>query len=366
MELSGKERVRIAEEIKQLYIRIVTIIFFAPFLVYLNSVLRIDTIQLNLMYVVYIAFTSIHYLFIKTYPEKFIDIRRYIISSIDIVGTTILIDYLGYYGFVFNLFYLWIILGNLLRFGEKHLIYTIIFTELCLIMIYIFNPYWKAYPDLILYTMISVIFIPLFVYILIKQLIKENRELSKLLQLVEMKSKIDSLTKIHNRLSFEIEIKRYMSKSIPFALLFIDIDGFKSVNDNYGHDMGDEILKEIADRIRKSTDKSDFVARLGGDEFVVMSLKSRDDVLKLAERLCKNLSQPYGANNHIDNLSASIGISYFPEDTTDEFMLKRYADIAMYAVKQSGKHGFVEYCPCWKNKRPMGINKNLNINHCKR
>ena len=364
MELNEKETVRISEELKQSYIRFGYIVFIAPFLIYLNSIVRVDILQLNFIYIIYIAIATTHYLFLKTYPDKFIKTRRYFISMIDILGTTSLINYLEYYGFVFNLIYIWIIIGNLLRFGKRHFLFTVIMTLASLTVMYIFSPYWRINSDLVLYMMISVIVIPFFVSVLVEQLIKENRELSKLLQLVEMKSKIDSLTRIPNRFSFEIEIKRYMSKNIPFALLFVDIDGFKSVNDNYGHDMGDEVLKEIAERIKLSAGESDFVARLGGDEFVVMSLKKRNGVAELAKRICENLSHPYGPKKNIDNLSASIGISYFPEDTTDEFMLKRYADIAMYAVKQSGKHGFVEYCSCWKNKKPMGIKETVKINHC--
>ena len=287
-------------------------------------------------------------------------------ATIDIIGTTAIINYLGYYGFIFNLLYLWIAIGNLIRFGEKNLIVTIAVTYISLFVMYLSNPFWKQHTDMIIYMIVSITLIPSFVAITLKRLIKENKELSKLLQFVEMKSKIDSLTMIPNRLFFEIEIKKFMSKNIPFALLFIDIDGFKDVNDNYGHDIGDAVLKEIAERLKYTIDNSDFVARLGGDEFVVISFKNKNGVRKLSEKICKTLSLPYGPRKNIKNISASIGISYFPEDTTDEFMLKRYADIAMYAVKYSGKQGFVEYCSCLKDTKPNTLSKQylVKINHC--
>jgi len=352
--MDENETIRYDEELKQSFARFGYITFLSIMFIYINTTTQIDIIKLNLIYIIYTASSIIHFLFIKAFPNSLITIRRYIMLSIDIVGTTFLIHYLNYYGFVFTLLYQWIILGGLIRFGKRYMYLTIIITLISITALYLFNPYWHSHIDMIIYMYLAVTIIPLFVSRLIHRLIKENENLSKLLDLVEKKSKIDSLTMIPNRFSFELEMKRYISRDIPFALLFIDIDGFKGVNDNYGHDIGDEILKEIAQRLKDSIDKDDFVARLGGDEFVVMSKKSREDVLRLAERIKENLSKPY-KHGKIDTLSASIGISYYPKDATDEFTLKRYADIAMYTVKREGKNGFIEYNHKWSGRKQFNM-----------
>ncbi len=126
------------------------------------------------------------------------------------------------------------------------------------------------------------------------------------------------------------------------ALLFLDLDGFKQVNDSYGHDVGDELLKEVSGRITDTVRASDTVARMGGDEFTVILTKVQlpADPGIVAEKILTELGRPFVLQGHECRISASIGISGYPEDGDQEDVLLKKADTAMYRVKESGKRGY--------------------------
>lgn len=127
-----------------------------------------------------------------------------------------------------------------------------------------------------------------------------------------------------------------------FALMFIDLDGFKRVNDTFGHEEGDHVLKEVAARIQFHVREVDTVARIGGDEFVVIfsGLVDRTEVALLADRLIIAISEPFKFGEKEAKIGASIGIAVYPEDNETVDGLLRQADHAMYAVKQRGKNNF--------------------------
>ncbi|MBZ0106123.1 MAG: diguanylate cyclase [Sulfuricella denitrificans] len=130
------------------------------------------------------------------------------------------------------------------------------------------------------------------------------------------------------------------------AVLFLDLDGFKQVNDNYGHAVGDQVLKEAAVRLRGELRNMDTVSRLGGDEFVVLltDLASLSGIAGLASKLCSIIAQPYrvGALD-MDGISVSIGIACYPQDSQDPAELIDQADRAMYRAKETGKNRSVFY-----------------------
>jgi diguanylate cyclase (GGDEF)-like protein len=129
------------------------------------------------------------------------------------------------------------------------------------------------------------------------------------------------------------------------ALLFIDADRFKVINDSLGHGAGDRVLRELGNRIVASVRGSDIVGRLGGDEFVVLveSFQSMDDLRGVAQKLVRAVSQPYVLESRELALSVSVGIAVAPEDGRDEHELMRNADIAMYRAKSQGRNGFSFY-----------------------
>jgi diguanylate cyclase (GGDEF)-like protein/PAS domain S-box-containing protein len=128
------------------------------------------------------------------------------------------------------------------------------------------------------------------------------------------------------------------------AVLFIDLDGFKSINDNFGHRMGDELLKSVAVRLTATVRDADTVARLSGDEFVVIldSWHTNDEVATLADKLCAAFSLPFEVNGRQIRQPASIGVSVYPDDGLDGASLMDKADRVMYRVKKRGG-GWVRY-----------------------
>jgi diguanylate cyclase (GGDEF)-like protein len=127
-----------------------------------------------------------------------------------------------------------------------------------------------------------------------------------------------------------------------FAILYIDIDEFKSVNDTLGHAIGDELLKIVATRLRSCVGNAGFVARLGGDEFAIVhtGIARRSDVTHLVVPLYDAIRQPYECLGHQITTDASIGIAVAPDDGSDLDELLRHADLAMYSAKAAGRRTF--------------------------
>lgn len=156
----------------------------------------------------------------------------------------------------------------------------------------------------------------------------------------------DPLTALPNRtkLNIQLESRLEHSAATPFALLFLDLDNFKNINDTMGHEIGDKILVEAGRRIRETIGKYDFCARFGGDEFVVL-LQDADSqsVDAVAESLIHIFKEPFNINEMIFFLSSSIGIVLYPQDAQNVDNLIKHADTAMYEAKNNGKNQFVYY-----------------------
>lgn len=154
----------------------------------------------------------------------------------------------------------------------------------------------------------------------------------------------DQLTRLPNRRLFYDRLDQGMRKcdrnDESLALLFLDLDHFKEVNDTLGHQTGDELLIQVANRIVNHVRASDTVARLGGDEFTVIigNFISRNDVEKVAQSLVDVLSSPFSIDQHEIHISASIGVIFYPDDRQDLESLLDGADKAMYMSKKRGKH----------------------------
>lgn len=155
----------------------------------------------------------------------------------------------------------------------------------------------------------------------------------------------DFLTDLPNRFLFDDHTKYAMSQAernnTKLAIMYIDLDKFKPVNDTYGHDVGDKILKSVASRIQKCLRKSDTAGRIGGDEFIVLLPKvdTQQDTLSVAEKIRIALNEPFEFPGcPTINISSSIGIAIYPEHGRDEAQLSRNADKAMYLAKESGRN----------------------------
>ncbi|WP_148862879.1 putative bifunctional diguanylate cyclase/phosphodiesterase [Marinobacter fonticola] len=154
----------------------------------------------------------------------------------------------------------------------------------------------------------------------------------------------DHLTDVPNRRLFIDRLNQHASHSVrtgePFAVLFIDLDRFKEVNDQLGHDAGDRLLQIVARRIESHIRQSDTVARLGGDEFTVLLLNagSREDVEQIASSILRDLAKPFYLNNDGVTISGSIGITLLPNDAQTVKQLMNNADQAMYLAKSAGRN----------------------------
>lgn len=157
-------------------------------------------------------------------------------------------------------------------------------------------------------------------------------------------SELDSLTGLSNRMSISAKLQSMMKRADPIHVLFIDLDAFKTVNDALGHNVGDQLLKEVAVRLTACAGHDDLVARYGGDEFIVVSESGGNDVHEaLAGAVLEALAEPILVAGHDLVVGASIGISVFPEDGDDAESLIRAADMAMYAAKGRGRNCFEFY-----------------------
>lgn len=163
----------------------------------------------------------------------------------------------------------------------------------------------------------------------------------------------DPLTGLANRHLFEHQLEQRISEAARyghrFALMFMDMDGFKRVNDTLGHDAGDDLLRHCAERLERNTRGSDLVARLGGDEFVIIMPEFRRciEVIHVAKKLVHSLSQPFTLKGEQVKVSASMGVAVYPNDALEPGKLLNHADAAMYRAKRHGKNRvefFAEHC----------------------
>ena len=159
----------------------------------------------------------------------------------------------------------------------------------------------------------------------------------------------DQLTGLANKSSLGAGLRKALARAkrdhSSGAVLFLDVDKFKRVNDSLGHAAGDDLIVKVADRIASEVRETDTVARVGGDEFIVLlvDIHKGDDLRvarEVAERICRSVSEPYVIWGNEVYVSISIGISVFPPHGMDEETLLQKADEAMYKVKQSGRNGW--------------------------
>lgn len=156
----------------------------------------------------------------------------------------------------------------------------------------------------------------------------------------------DALTGLPNRRLFEKRLEHDIAHAKRhdqlMSLLYIDLDHFKHINDNCGHRVGDEILIQVADRLKSSIRAEDTAARLGGDEFIVIlsEVKSAADARKVAQKIIHNINKVFHIDDHCINIGCSIGYSIYPEHSNSLRSLIHVADNAMYQAKQSGRNTY--------------------------
>jgi diguanylate cyclase (GGDEF)-like protein len=163
---------------------------------------------------------------------------------------------------------------------------------------------------------------------------------------LEQLASFDTLTGVPNRRLLydrrEQTLRRMQRRNDGLAVMFIDLDGFKNVNDTHGHAIGDMALHAVASRLQRCVRSSDSVGRLGGDEFAILLEGARlpAEAAMVGERIVAAMADPLVIEGRKLTIAASIGIAVYPDDGTDAAGLLRSADNAMYEVKQAGRNGF--------------------------
>ncbi len=210
--------------------------------------------------------------------------------------------------------------------------------------------YGNKVRRLILALISSSAFILIFLYGTLRRL---NNEQHTAQTRIAHQATHDSLTDLHNRPAVMEHISARLRDAEAeaalggFALLLLDLDGFKAINDNLGHDAGDALLKEVARRALKELRDSDYIARLGGDEFLIVipQVSDQETAERVAKKLITSIGEPYTLGTEQAKVTVSIGISLFPRDARDREALMKCADLALYRAKRMGRNGVQVFVP---------------------
>ena len=237
-------------------------------------------------------------------------------------------------------------LGNGLRFGMRIALYSASLAAVCMSAVFTSVPYWQQLGAAGIGMVLAAVIVPVYGVALARKLDLRRREAERRADEAEVATRTDQLTRAANRVGFMKAMERVVeearSSGMAACVFYIDLDGFKSVNDQVGHHAGDRVLVEVADALRACVRSTDVVGRLGGDEFAIVArgMSDRRDAEALAEKIAVAVRaiQVHGAGLQ---LGASIGICMLPnvavsapQDAIDA------ADQAMLSVKKTSKNGF--------------------------
>jgi len=177
-----------------------------------------------------------------------------------------------------------------------------------------------------------------------------EEELRQKEELIKHMAYHDTLTGLPNRLLLYDRLTKALEYSQRYSkmlsICFLDLDGFKTINDIFGHDTGDLLLKQVSERLKMSVRKSDTIARLGGDEFIIMlqDISDPEDAEITAGKIVNELAKSFVTGGQELSITVSVGVSLYPSDGTDIETLMKKADTAMYNAKKAGKNNFRLYC----------------------
>jgi len=276
----------------------------------------------------------LHYFILIRFPSMLLEVRKNTLIFLDLLVLTFLIALFNEQGLFLLPLYIIIVMRNGLSLGITYFYTSIVLAGISWGLLLKYSPYWSEHVDIIATFAITTLLIPLFYLRFITRIHEKNHELSKVLISTEYDANYDTLTGIANRKMYKEYIQKTMKEREPFALLFIDLNKFKVINDNYGHDVGDKVLQEAVSRLSQAIDHDDFIARLGGDEFVIITKRKKIFLNKFVEKIEQNTIGKHVVNGIMIPISLSIGISIYPDDSADEMMLSKYADEAMYSAKK--------------------------------
>jgi diguanylate cyclase (GGDEF)-like protein len=170
----------------------------------------------------------------------------------------------------------------------------------------------------------------------------------------------DPLTGLPNRTLFydrmDVALARARRNSDKLAVMLMDLDHFKDVNDSLGHTMGDQLLRAVGERLTTLLRESDTICRMGGDEFLILltGITSVDDVNKIADRVLEAIREPLVLDDHELDVTTSLGGAIYPDDAEDADTLIKQTDVAMYFAKERGRDNYQRYSSLDHETQPMG------------
>jgi diguanylate cyclase (GGDEF)-like protein len=270
--------------------------------------------------------------------------RRGLNILTDIAVVTLAMYLLGDMGVVFFPLLLSITMDNGLRYGIRYLFFAQITGVTAFILVALFSEYWRVNPEFAVGLLIGLMALPLLYAIQTRRLFQLNERLQSELAFARYAAQHDGLTGLPNRAQFterlELEVKRSRRTGESFALMYIDLDGFKQVNDTLGHQFGDDLLAAFSARLGEIVRETDLAARVGGDEFAIVlpTIDTRAGLEQFSQRLKLAIREPYAVQGRDTCVNASIGVALFPDDAHNLDDLIRVVDLRMYEDKSKRLH----------------------------
>jgi len=296
----------------------------------------------------YTLFSVVYYRWITWHP-RCCRWRRYVVIVLDL-GLTGYTSYLfGLAGLGFYGVFVWIVIGNGLRFGPHYLTVATAVGTCSLLAATWANGTLQQHPGIVIGLMLGLLLMPRFFLAMIHRLADANRLLARKKEEAEYQAHHDILTGLPNRAALEAILRHSLIQAerdgTRLAVIFLDLDSFKAINDNFGHAAGDDLLRQVARCLRQHVRASDTVARLGGDEFIVLleNCGEPTDVAAIVDQLYSCSGRYYRIGHHETFVTGSCGVAVFPNDGRDGMTLIKNADTAMYQAKAAGVNQFRLY-----------------------
>lgn len=296
----------------------------------------------------YLLISIVHYIAIRRFPRTQ-PWRIYSMIILDHAIVSMATYAFGTAGAVFYPFYFWVTVGNGLRYGVGYLHGAAAISIVLFLIATRMSSEWQQQPQLIFGLATGMVLMPAFFLSLLRQLGRTNAELRQEILEKEHIATHDSITGLPNRVLLEDRLDYAIANTArlgrEIAVFHIDIDSFKTVNDTYGHAFGDELLIQVARRLRDCQRSFDTLARIGGDEFVVFLQGNHQmtQAASFADRMAEYASGHYHHKGVDVFLSISIGVAQYPNDGMDTATLLRNAETAMYRAKREGGSRYCFY-----------------------
>ncbi|MDQ7083673.1 MAG: GGDEF domain-containing protein [Sulfurovum sp.] len=309
-----------------------------------------DYFILKILCVTLFIFSVFHYFILIKFPYFMSGLRKSMLLLFDVIVLTFGIFFLGEEGIYLLPLYVLIVMESGVSFGWGYVFFTLSLSFVSWGTLWWISLYWVGQEKVLLTFAMITLVIP-FVYLKrMRQMYQTQESLHESLISTNYEANYDTLTGLANRKHYDVYMMNLLKEKAFFALLFIDLNKFKVINDTHGHDVGDEVLIEVARRLKSSLDEGDMLARLGGDEFVIITKRKKAFLAKFIEKLEQVTIGRHQIRKVSVLIELSIGISLFPDDSKSETFLRKYADEAMYVAKKAEGEYHVFYADLPKNE----------------